>query len=175
MWYIWDSFRAHTCIRWVYFAINTSQRDISLSITCSDEYHCGKVIFQSFHCEPWKWCASWKWELVKIRFWTFVSFFWPQAASLKAFLTLPQASAGHPEPLCLRLRAPPASHHSWGIYSPMSGGSETLLYRLRAPPLTHRSWGTPPHGGWFPPQRWAELNFPTVINKYPLLRRRFLL
>ena len=63
MWYIWDSFRAHTCIRWVYFAINTSQRDISLLITCSDEYHCGKVIFQSFHCEPWKWCASWKWKL----------------------------------------------------------------------------------------------------------------
>ena len=158
MWYIWDSFRAHTCIRWVYFAINTSQRDISLLITCSDEYHCGKVIFQSFHCEPWKWCASWKWELVKIRFWTFVSFFWPQAASLKAFLTLPQATAGHPEPLCLRLRAPPASHHSWGIYSPMSGGSETLLYRLRAPPLTHRSWGT------HPPKRWAELNFPRVSN-----------
>ena len=45
-----------------------------------------EVIFQSFHCGPWKWCASWKWELVKIRFWTFVSFFWPQAASLKAFL-----------------------------------------------------------------------------------------
>ena len=110
-----------------------------------------EVIFQSFHCGPWKWCASWKWELVKIRFWTFVSFFWPQAASLKAFLTLPQASAGHPEPLCLRLRAPPASHHSWGIYSPMSGGSETLLYRLRAPPLTHRSWGTLPPWGVVPP------------------------
>ena len=167
MWYIWDSFRAHTCIRWVYFAINTSQRDISLLITCSYEYHCGRLFFKVFTAGPGS-DASWKWELVRIRFWTFVSFFWPRAASLKAFLTLPQASAGHPEPLCLRLRAPPASHHSWGIYSPMSGGSETLLYRLRAPPLTHRSWGTPP-------QRWAELNFPTVINKYPLLRRRFLL
>ena len=84
----------------------------------------------------------------------------PRAASLKAFLTLPQASAGHPEPLCLRLRAPPASHHSWGIYSPMSGGSETLLYRLRAPPLTHRSWGTHPPWGVVPPPAVGRAQFP---------------
>ena len=45
--------------------------------------------------------------------------------------------SGGSEPL--RLRAPPATHHSWEIYSPLSGGSETLLYCLRAPPLTHRS------------------------------------
>ena len=160
MWYIWDSFRAHTCIRWVYFAINTSQRDISLLITCSDEYHCGKVIFQSFHCEPWKWCASWKWELVKIRFWTFVSFFWPQAASLKAFLTLPQASAGHPE-----LSASSSAHRrppttQGGIYSPLSGGSETLLNLLRAPPLTHRSGGTHPPWGVGPPWAVGRAQFP---------------
>ena len=82
----------------------------------------------------------------------------PRAASLKAFLTLPQASAGHPEPL--RLRAPPASYHSWGIYSPMSGGSETLLYRLRAPPLTHRSGGTHPPWGVVPPPAVGRAQFP---------------
>ena len=87
----------------------------------------------------------------------------PRAASLKAFLTMPKASAGHPEPLCLRLRAPPASHHSWGIYSPMSGGSETLLYLLCAPPpppLTHRSGGTHPPWGVGPPPAVGRAQFP---------------
>ena len=114
-----------------------------------------EVIFQSFHCGPWKWYASWKWEQVRIRFWTFVSFFLPQAASLKAFLTLPQASAGHPEPLCLRLRAPLARDlfpHEWWV-----GDSPLPPPRSAAhPPLM----GDPPPMGVGPSPAVGRAQFP---------------
>ena len=79
----------------------------------------------------------------------------PQAASLKAFLTLPQASAGHPEPLCLRLRAPLARDlfpHEWWV-----GDSPLPPPRSAAhPPLM----GDPPPMGVGPSPAVGRAQFP---------------
>ena len=82
----------------------------------------------------------------------------PRAASLEAFLTPPQASAGHPEPLCLRLRAPLARDlfpHEWwvgdsplppprmGDPPPMGVGPSPAVGRAQFP-HSYKQISTPP-------------------------------
>ena len=74
------------------------------------------------------------------------------------------------EPLRLHRRALPTNHHSGGNLFPPEwwvGVGDSPLPPPRSSALrrspTAQGRPTPP-GGWVPLERWAELNFPTVIK-----------
>ena len=58
-------------------------------------------------------------------------------------------------------RLPTPSHPPGGPQSLLAGGR--VVGSL--PTAAHRPGGTPPSEGGVPPPRWAEPNYPSVINK----------